>query len=120
MADHKVNVTVSGKKVVCDPSELHVKRGHTISFGPTPHRGKFKGCLKQRVMAAAQGAAIREEDLRDENLELCPAPCTPAEWTHENEVRINDDAIFGAHAYIITVDTPEGPIDSDPVVIVEP
>ncbi|MDR3717355.1 MAG: hypothetical protein P4K98_01035 [Bryobacteraceae bacterium] len=120
MADHKVTVKVIEKKVVCEPAELHVKRGHKISFGPIPHRGKFRGRLKQQAMTAAQGARFQEHELKDENLEPCPAPCTPPEWTHENEVRINDDAVFGAHAYIITVDTPEGPIDSDPVVIVEP
>lgn len=120
MADHKVTVSVVGKKVVCDPGELRAQRGHTISFGPTPHRGEFRGRLKQRTMIAAQGAAIQEHELKDENLELGAHPGLVRHWTHESLVTIHPNAESGAYAYAITVDTPEGPIDSDPVVIVEP
>lgn len=120
MADHKVEVSVVGKKVVCDPGELHVKRGHTIAFGPIPHKGAFRGRLKQRTMTAAQGAAIQEHELTDENLELGAHPAHQQHWTHEIPVAIHHDAEFGAYAYTIIVDTPEGPIDSDPTVIVEP
>jgi|GEM_PF-2522175 len=120
MADHQVTVKVSGKKVVCEPAELHVKRGHTIAFGPIAHRGKFRGALKQQFLTAASAGSFREENLKDENLEPHPGPCVPAEWTHKDAIRIRDDAEFRTYAYVITVDTPEGPIDSDPVVIVEP
>lgn len=120
MADHKVTVSVVGKKVVCDPGEIRAKRGHTISFGPIPHRGEFRGRLKQRTMAAAHGAAIQEHELKDENLELGAHPGQVPHWTHESHVAIHPNAEFGAYAYVITVDTPEGPIDSDPVVIIEP
>jgi hypothetical protein len=120
MADHKVNVKVVDRKVVCEPGELHVKRSHTISFGPIPHRGKFRGRLKQQVRTAAQGASFHERDLKDENLELGASPSVLPNWTHEGEVHIHETAAFGAYAYVITVDTPEGPVDSDPVVIVEP
>ena len=37
MADHTVTLSVVGKKVVCEPAELHVRRGHTVSFGPIAH-----------------------------------------------------------------------------------
>ncbi len=120
MADHKVTVSVVGTKVVCEPGEVRVKRGHTVSFGPIPHRGAFRGRLKQRTMAAAQGVAIQEHELKDENLELGAHPAHLPHWTHENHVAIHPEAEFGAYAYVITVDTPEGPIDSDPVIIVEP
>jgi plastocyanin len=120
MADHKVTVKVIDKKVVCEPAELHVKRGHTISFGPIPHRGKFRGRLKQQAMAAAQGDRFHEHNLKDENLELGAAPSDLPNWTHTGDVKIHETAPFGAYAYVITVDTPEGPVDSDPVVIVEP
>ena len=71
-------------------------------------------------MAAAQGARFHERDLKDENLELGAAPSALPNWTHTDDVKIHEAAPFGAYAYIITVDTPEGPVDSDPVVIVEP
>ena len=120
MAEHKVTVSVVGKKVVCEPNQISVKRGHTIAFGPIPHRGSFRGRLKQRAMAAAQGAAFHEHHLRDENLDLGAAPSHLPHWTHERAVTIHENAEYGAYAYVITVDTPEGPINSDPVVIVEP
>jgi hypothetical protein len=120
MADHKVTVTVMEKKVVCEPSEIRVKRGHTISFGPIAHRGRFRGRLKQQVMTAARGAGFHEHELKDENLELGAHPAHQPHWTHEGHVAIHPDAEFGAYAYVVTVDTPDGPIDSDPVVIVEP
>lgn len=120
MAEHKVTVSVVGGKVVCEPNQITVKRGHTISFGPIAHKGAFRGRLKQRVMAAAQGASFHERHLKDENLELGAAPSHLPHWTHERAVTIHPNAEFGAYAYMITVETPEGPINSDPVVIVEP
>jgi hypothetical protein len=41
-------------------------------------------------------------------------------WTHEGPVTIPADAPLGAFAYGVSVQTPEGTIDSDPVLIVEP
>ena len=120
MADHQVTVSVAGTKVICDPSEVRVGRGQTISFGPIPHNGSFRGRLKQRTMAAAHGTPIQEHELKDENLELGAHPAHAPDWTHESVVTIHPDAKSGAYAYVITVDTPAGPIDSDPVVIVEP
>lgn len=120
MADHTVTLSVVGKKVVCEPSELHVHRGQTVSFGPIPHKGSFRGRLRQNVKAAAQGARFHEHDLKDENLELGVIPTKKPHWTHEGPVTIPSDAPLGAFAYAVSVETPEGTIDSDPVLIVEP
>jgi hypothetical protein len=120
MADHTVTLSVAGKKVVCEPSELHVRRGHTVSFGPLPHRGVFRGRLRENVRAAAHGGRFHEHDLKDENLELGVTPAAVPHWTHEGPVTIAHDAPLGAFAYAVSVDTPEGTIDSDPVLIVEP
>ena len=120
MADHTVTLTVVGKKVICDPSELHVRRGHTVSFGPIAHKGEFRGRLRQNVKTAAHGAGYHEHDLKDENLELGVIPTAVRHWTHENDVAIHHDAPLGAFAYAVSVETPDGTIDSDPVLIVEP
>jgi hypothetical protein len=74
MADHTVTLSVAGRKVVCAPAELHVRRGHTVSFGPIPHKGTFRGRLRQNVRAAAQGAPYAEHELKDENLEMGVIP----------------------------------------------
>jgi hypothetical protein len=120
MADHTVTLSIVGRKVVCEPSELHVRRGHTVSFGPIPHKGAFRGRLRQNVRTAAQGARYHENDLTDENLELGVIPTAVAHWTHENDVAIHHAAPFGAFAYDVSVETPDGTIYSDPVLIVEP
>jgi len=120
MADHTVTLSVVGKKVVCEPAELHVRRGHTVSFGPIPHRGTFRGRLRENVRAAAAGARFNEHDLKDENLELGVIPAAVPHWTHESPVAIGHDAPLGAFAYAVSVETPEGTIDSDPILIVEP
>jgi hypothetical protein len=120
MADHKVTVSVVGKKVHCSPSEIHVHRGETIEFGPIAHTGSFRGRLKKQVLSAAQGAGFAEHAMKDEHLELGASPAHHPRWTHEGPVTIHPQAEFGAYAYVISVDTPEGRIDSDPVVIVEP
>jgi hypothetical protein len=111
MADHTVTLSVVGKKVVCAPSELHVRRGHTVSF---------RGRLRQNVMAAGQGAPYQEHELKDENLELGVIPTADPHWTHQSPVAIEHDAPLGAFAYAVSVETPEGTIDSDPILIVEP
>jgi hypothetical protein len=120
MADHTVTLSIAGKKVVCEPSELHVQRGHTVSFGPIPHKGVFRGRLRQNVRAAAHGAGYHEHDLKDENLELGVIPAAVPHWTHEKDVTIHHDSPSGAFAYAVSVETPEGTIDSDPILIVEP
>jgi hypothetical protein len=120
MADHTVTLSVAGRKVVCDPAELHVRRGHTVSFGPIPHKGTFRGRLRQNVRAAAQGASYTEQELKDENLEMGVIPAAVPTWTHEHDVVIHQEAPFGAFAYAVTVETPAGTIDSDPILIVEP
>jgi len=113
-------LSVVGKKVVCAPSELHVRRGHTVSFGPIAHTGTFRGRLRQNVMAAGQGAPYQEHELKDENLELGVIPTADPHWTHQSPVAIEHDAPLGAFAYAVSVETPEGTIDSDPILIVEP
>ena len=120
MADHTVTLSVVGGKVVCAPAELHVLQGHTVSFGPIAHRGVFRGRLRQNVRAAAQGGHYNEQDLKDENLELGVHPAAAANWTQASPVGIGHDAPLGAFAYAVSVDTPNGTIDSDPVLIVEP
>jgi hypothetical protein len=76
--------------------------------------------LRENVRAAAQGARFHEHDLKDENLELGVFPAKMRHWTHEGPVTIPADAPLGAFAYGVSVQTPEGTIDSDPVLIVEP
>ena len=120
MADHTVTLSVVGKKVVCEPAELHVRRGHTVSFGPIAHKGAFRGRLRQNVRAAAHGGHFHEHDLKDENLELGVHPAALPNWTQESPVTIGHDAPLGAFAYAVSVETPDGTIDSDPVLIVEP
>jgi len=120
MANHTVTLTIVGKKVVCEPSELHVRRGHTVAFGPIAHKGMFRGRLRHNVKAAAHGGGFHEHDLTDENLELGVIPAAAPHWTHEGEVTIHHEAPFGAFAYAVSVETPEGTIDSDPILIVEP
>jgi hypothetical protein len=120
MADHTVTLSIVGKKVVCEPSELHVRRGHTVRFGPIAHRGVFRGRLRENVRAAASGARFHEHDLKDENLELGVHPAAAPHWTHEHDVTIHHAAPLGAFAYAVSVETPDGTIDSDPVLIVEP
>ncbi len=120
MADHTVTLSIVGNKVVCEPSELHVRRGHTVSFGPIAHKGEFRGRLRAHVKSAAHGAGFHEDDLRDENLELGVIPAAVPHWTHENDVAIHHEAPLGAFAYAVSVETPNGIIDSDPVLIVEP
>ena len=120
MADHTVTLSVVGKKVVCEPAELHVRRGHTVEFGPIAHKGAFRGRLRQNVKAAAQGGHYHEHDLKDENLELGVIPTAVPHWTHEGPVTIHHNAPLGAFAYAVSVETPEGTIDSDPILIVEP
>ncbi len=120
MADHTVTLSIVGNKVICEPSELHVRRGHTVSFGPLPHKGTFRGRVRQHIKPAADGKGFKEHDLKDEHLELGMHPAAARHWTHENDVAIHHEAPLGAFAYEVSVETPNGRIDSDPILIVEP
>jgi hypothetical protein len=120
MADHTVTLSIVGKKVICAPAELHVHRGHTVSFGPMAHRGTFRGRLRGTARAATADAPSAEHEPKDEDLELGVIPTAGPNWTHEHDVVIHDAAPFGAFAYRVWVETPDGTIDSDPILIVEP
>jgi plastocyanin len=120
MAKQTVQLKIDGKKVICTPSKLVVQRGDTITFEGLSHSGKFLGHLIGFDVAAAKAHPFTEAELRTVAIDPNKTPCHKDHWQDQEELVVVQEALSGAYSYQVTVQTPDGPITSDPIAVVEP